>query len=230
MVTVNLNKIIDRNYYPVPEAKKSNLRHRPIGLGVQGLADAFIMVRRGWQGLHAGDPRSGLTPARAQRDGVACGQMRFPYESDEARQLNRDIFETIYFAAMTASCEMAMKDGPYETYAGSPVSQGTHAGARGSTHGPGVTSAHAACRVPPSACAWRRAGIFQFDMWNVSPSSRWDWAGLKEKVRQHGVRNSLLVAPMPTASTAQILGNNESFEPYTSNIYSRYARRAAQKR
>lgn len=156
VATRNLNKVIDVNYYPVPEARNSNMRHRPIGLGVQGLADAYIL-------------------------------MRFPFDSPEARQLNRDIFETIYFAAMTESCELAKKHGHYETFKGSPLSQ----------------------------------GIFQFDMWNESPSTRWDWSALREDVMQFGVRNSLLVAPMPTASTSQILGNNECFEPYTSNIYTR---------
>jgi ribonucleoside-diphosphate reductase alpha chain len=154
--TVNLNRIIDGNFYPVEEARKSNMRHRPIGLGVQGLADAFIM-------------------------------MRFPFESEEAKALNREIFETIYYAAMTASKDLAITEGPYETIAGSPVSK----------------------------------GIFQFDMWGVTPTNRWEWDVLKEEVKKHGVRNSLLVAPMPTASTAQILGNNECFEPYTSNIYTR---------
>jgi ribonucleoside-diphosphate reductase alpha subunit len=154
--TVNLNRIIDGNYYPVKEAENSNMRHRPIGLGVQGLADAFIM-------------------------------MGFPFESEEARQLNKDVFETIYYASMTASKDLAKVEGPYETFAGSPVSQ----------------------------------GIFQFDMWNVTPSNRWEWDVLKAEVKQHGVRNSLLLAPMPTASTAQILGNNECFEPYTSNVYTR---------
>ena len=157
VATKNLNRVIDINYYPVEEARNSNFRHRPIGLGVQGLADTFIMLR-------------------------------MPFESDEAKGLNKDIFETIYFAAMTASKDMAKLNGPYETFAGSPVSK----------------------------------GIFQFDMWGVTPSSgRWDWDALKKEVKQHGVRNSLLVAPMPTASTSQILGNNECFEPYTSNIYSR---------
>lgn len=155
--TVNLNKIIDVNYYPVPEARNSNLRHRPIGLGVQGLADVFIMLR-------------------------------MPFESAEAQQLNKDIFETIYFAAMEASMELAKVEGPYSTWEGSPISK----------------------------------GIFQFDMWNVTPSSgNWDWDKLRQQVVEHGVRNSLLVAPMPTASTSQILGNNECFEPYTSNIYAR---------
>lgn len=154
--TLNLNKIIDENYYPVEEAKNSNLRHRPIGLGVQGLADAFILL--------------GL-----------------PFESEEARALNREIFETIYFASMSASKDLAIKEGPYSTFEGSPVSK----------------------------------GIFQFDMWGVTPSNRWEWDLLKEEVKKHGVRNSLLLAPMPTASTAQILGNNECFEPYTSNIYTR---------
>jgi ribonucleoside-diphosphate reductase alpha subunit len=154
--TLNLNKIIDNNYYPVDEARNSNIRHRPIGLGVQGLADAFILLR-------------------------------LPFESDQAKQLNKEIFETIYFAAMTASKDLAIKDGAYETFAGSPVSK----------------------------------GIFQFDMWEVEPTLRWDWYTLKAAVLKHGVRNSLLVAPMPTASTSQILGNNECFEPYTSNIYVR---------
>jgi ribonucleoside-diphosphate reductase alpha subunit len=154
--TINLNRIIDGNYYPVQEAKNSNLRHRPIGLGVQGLADAFIM-------------------------------MRYPFESEEARTLNREVFETIYYASMTASKDLAKVEGAYETFAGSPTSK----------------------------------GIFQFDMWNVTPSPRWEWDVLKEEVKQFGVRNSLLLAPMPTASTAQILGNNECFEPYTSNIYTR---------
>jgi len=156
VATRNLNKIIDRNYYPVEEARRSNMRHRPIGLGVQGLADAFILLR-------------------------------LPFDSDEARQLNRDIFETIYFAALTASKDLGKQLGPYETFEGSPVSK----------------------------------GIFQFDMWNVEPGDRWDWESLREEVKQFGVRNSLLVAPMPTASTSQILGNNECFEPYTSNIYTR---------
>jgi ribonucleoside-diphosphate reductase alpha chain len=157
VVTRNLNKVIDVNYYPVPEAKKSNMRHRPIGLGVQGLADAFILLR-------------------------------MPFDSDEARGLNKDIFETMYFAAMEASMELSKQLGPYESYKGSPVSK----------------------------------GIFQFDMWGVTPDSgRWDWEKLKQEVKQYGVRNSLLLAPMPTASTSQILGNNECFEPYTSNIYTR---------
>ena len=157
VVTRNLNRIIDLNYYPVPEAEKSNKRHRPIGLGIQGLADAFIMLR-------------------------------MPFESDEAQRLNKDVFETMYFAAMTASMELAQEEGPYQTWAGSPISQ----------------------------------GVFQFDMWNVIPDSgRWDWEDLRKKVVTHGVRNSLLLAPMPTASTSQILGNNECFEPYTSNIYVR---------
>jgi ribonucleoside-diphosphate reductase alpha chain len=155
-VTKNLNRIIDNNYYPTPEARRSNMRHRPIGIGVQGLADAFVMLR-------------------------------YPFESAEARKLNRDIFETIYYAALTASKDLAKADGPYETYQGSPISQ----------------------------------GIFQFDMWNETPSDRWEWNVLREEISKYGVRNSLLLAPMPTASTAQILGNNECFEPYTSNIYTR---------
>lgn len=157
VATRNLNKVIDVNYYPIPEARYSNTRHRPIGIGVQGLADAFILLR-------------------------------MPFESPEARGLNKDIFETIYFAAMESSMELSKEHGPYETFKGSPVSK----------------------------------GIFQFDMWGVTPSSgRWDWEKLKREVKQHGVRNSLLLAPMPTASTSQILGNNECFEPYTSNIYTR---------
>lgn len=154
--TLNLNKIIDGNFYPVEEARNSNMRHRPIGLGVQGLADAFIMLG-------------------------------YPFESDEARALNREVFETIYYAAMTASKDLAKVDGPYQTFEGSPVSK----------------------------------GVFQFDMWGTTPTSRWEWDVLREEVKEHGVRNSLLLAPMPTASTAQILGNNECFEPYTSNIYTR---------
>ena len=155
-VTKNLNKIIDNNYYPVEEARTSNMRHRPIGLGVQGLADVFILLR-------------------------------LPFESEMAKMLNKNIFETIYFAAMTASKDLAKQQGAYTTFEGSPVSK----------------------------------GIFQFDMWGVTPSDRWDWASLKEEVKKFGVRNSLLVAPMPTASTSQIFGNNECFEPYTSNIYTR---------
>jgi len=157
VATKNLNKVIDRNYYPVPEAARSNLKHRPIGIGVQGLADAFLM-------------------------------MKLPFESEKARRLNEDIFETIYFGALEASHELAMKDGPYESYSGCPASQGQ----------------------------------LQFDLWERTPKSqRWDWDTLKAKIGQHGLRNSLLLAPMPTASTAQILGNNESFEPYTQNLYVR---------
>lgn len=157
VVTRNLNKVIDVNYYPVEEARNSNLRHRPVGIGVQGLADAFI-------------------------------QLRMPFDSEEARLLNEDIFETIYYGAMEASMELARVNGPYETFKGSPVSK----------------------------------GIFQYDMWGVNPrSGRWNWEQLKRDVKQYGVRNSLLVAPMPTASTSQIMGNNECFEPYTSNIYTR---------
>ncbi len=157
VITKNLNRVIDVNYYPVIEAKNSNLRHRPIGIGIQGLADTFILLK-------------------------------MPFESDEAQGLNKDIHETIHFAAMTASKDLSIVDGPYETFKGSPVSK----------------------------------GIFQFDMWGVTPESgRWDWNTLKKDVKKHGVRNSLLLAPMPTASTSQILGNNEAFEPYTSNIYSR---------
>jgi len=156
VVAKNLNKIIDINFYPLEEARRSNLRHRPIGIGVQGLADAFIL-------------------------------MRYPFTSPEARELNKNIFETIYYGALEASCELAAEYGPYETFAGSPASK----------------------------------GILQYDMWNVQPSMDWDWKGLKERIVKHGLRNSLLIAPMPTASTAQILGNNEAFEPYTSNMYTR---------
>jgi ribonucleoside-diphosphate reductase subunit M1 len=155
-VTRNLNKIIDINYYPLPEARNSNLRHRPIGIGVQGLADAFIL-------------------------------MRMPFDSKEAHLLNKQIFETLYYGALEASSEIAERDGPYSTYEGSPVSK----------------------------------GILQYDMWGVTPTNLWNWADLKQRIAKHGVRNSLLLAPMPTASTAQILGNNESTEPYTSNIYVR---------
>ncbi len=158
-VTRNLNRVIDRNYYPVPEAENSNMRHRPIGLGVQGLADAFILLR-------------------------------LPFTSDEAKQLNQEIFETLYFAAVTASMEMAKEEGAYSSFKGSPISQGE----------------------------------FQYNLWGLKDSDlsgRWDWESLRKEVVEHGVRNSLLVAPMPTASTSQILGNNEAFEPYTSNIYTR---------
>ena len=158
-VTKNLNRVIDRNYYPVIEAENSNLRHRPVGLGVQGLADAFI-------------------------------KLRLPFTSEPAKELNQEIFETLYFAALTASMEEAEQDGPYSSYKGSPISKGE----------------------------------FQHNMWGVKDdelSGRWDWAGLRKQIKKHGVRNSLLVAPMPTASTSQILGNNECFEPYTSNIYTR---------
>jgi ribonucleoside-diphosphate reductase alpha chain len=158
-VTKNLNRVIDRNFYPVIEAKNSNMRHRPIGLGVQGLADAFI-------------------------------KLRLPFTCQEAQDLNQEIFETLYFAAVTASMEESKKDGPYKTYKGSPISKGE----------------------------------FQHNLWGIKDedlSGRWDWSKLRDEVKKHGVRNSLLVAPMPTASTSQILGNNECFEPYTSNIYTR---------
>ena len=158
-VTKNLNRVIDRNYYPVIEAENSNMRHRPIGLGIQGLADAFIMLR-------------------------------LPFTSDEAKKLNQEIFETLYFAALTASMEEAKEDGVYESYKGSPISE----------------------------------GLFQHNLWGIKDeelSGRWDWKKLRKDIKKHGVRNSLLVAPMPTASTSQILGNNEAFEPYTSNIYTR---------
>jgi len=156
VVTRNLNKVIDVNFYPVKEAQRSNMRHRPIGIGVQGLADVFIMLR-------------------------------MAFDSEKARTLNKEIFETMYFASAEASMETAKKDGHYETFPGCPASK----------------------------------GILQFDMWNVKPSDRWDWDGLKAQIKEHGLRNSLLLAPMPTASTAQILGNNECFEPYTSNVYIR---------
>merc|ERR1712176_1156130 len=157
VATKNLNNVIDRNYYPVAEARNSNMKHRPIGLGVQGLADAFLLLR-------------------------------LAFESEAAQTLNEDIFETIYFAACEASCELAARDGPYDTFEGSPASKGQ----------------------------------LQFDLWGKTPKSgRWDWTGLKSQIAKHGLRNSLLVAPMPTASTAQILGNNESFEPYTQNLYVR---------
>lgn len=156
VATRNLNKVIDVNYYPIPEAHRSNMRHRPIGLGVQGLADAFIL----------------------------CGMA---FDSDAARQLNKDIFEAIYYAAVSESANIAEKLGAYETFEGSPMSK----------------------------------GMFQFDLWGVTPSDRWDWDTLRERVKKVGIRNSLLVAPMPTASTSQILGNNECFEPYTSNLYTR---------
>ena len=156
-ITKNLNKVIDVNYYPIPQAKHSNLKHRPIGIGVQGLADVFILLR-------------------------------MPFESPKARKLNKDIFQTIYFAALSASKDLAKKHGPYETYQGSPTSK----------------------------------GLLQFDLWNIKPDpSPWDWNSLKKEIQQHGLRNSLLIAPMPTASTSQILGNNECFEPYTSNLYIR---------
>ena len=158
-ITKNLDTVIDRNYYPIPEAENSNFRHRPVGIGIQGLADAFIMLR-------------------------------LPFTCDEAKELNQEIFETIYFAALTASMEIAKEKEPYSTYKGSPISEGE----------------------------------FQFNMWNVSEddlSGRWEWKKLRTSIKKHGVRNSLLVAPMPTASTSQILGNNEAFEPYTSNIYTR---------
>ena len=158
-VTKNLNCVIDRNYYPVKEAENSNFRHRPVGLGIQGLADAFIM-------------------------------MRLPFTCDEAKKVNQEIFETLYFAALTASMEEAKVDGVYESYKGSPISE----------------------------------GLFQHNLWGLEDSElsgRWDWGKLRKSIKKHGVRNSLLVAPMPTASTSQILGNNEAFEPYTSNIYTR---------
>merc|ERR1712215_579394 len=156
VATKNLNKIIDVNFYPVKEAENSNMRHRPIGIGIQGLADAYIL-------------------------------MRFPFESEEASKMGKQIFETIYYGALEASCEIAEKEGPYSSYEGSPVSKGQ----------------------------------LQYDMWGVTPSNLHDWSALKAKIAKHGIRNSLLLAPTPTASTAQILGNNESVEAYTSNIYTR---------
>jgi ribonucleoside-diphosphate reductase alpha chain len=156
IATFNLNKVIDVNYYPTEETKRSNMRHRPIGLGVQGLADTFAI-------------------------------MKIPFDSEEASVLDRDIFEAIYYGAMCASVDLAEQEGAYETFKGSPLSEGK----------------------------------FQFDLWNVEPSTRWDWNSLRERVIKHGARNSLLLAPMPTASTSQILGNNECFEPFTSSIYSR---------
>ena len=154
--TINLNRVIDVNYYPTKETKTSNMKHRPIGIGVQGLADTFAILK-------------------------------IPFESDEAKTLDRDIFEAIYYGAMCASVDLAEKEGAYQTFKGSPLSK----------------------------------GLFQFDLWNESPSTRWDWEELRERVLTHGARNSLLLAPMPTASTSQILGNNECFEPFTSNIYIR---------
>jgi ribonucleoside-diphosphate reductase alpha chain len=156
LITYNLNQVIDRTHYPIPEAKKSNLRHRPVGLGIQGLADTFAM-------------------------------MKIAFDSPEGRELNRAIFENLYFAALESSCESAKEQGTYETYEGSPASQ----------------------------------GLLQYDLWNVTPSEKLDWTGLKEQIALHGLRNSLLVAPMPTASTSQILGNNECFEPFTSMMYTR---------
>jgi ribonucleoside-diphosphate reductase alpha chain len=163
VVTYNLNKIIDVNYYPTEKTRRSNMRHRPIGIGIQGLADTFML-------------------------------MNMAFGSDAAKQLNKDIFETIYHGALEQSCEMAKVDGPYETFQGSPASE----------------------------------GILQFDMWtsqsqqNVQhPNNRYDWSALKARIQQDGLRNSLLMAPMPTASTSQILGFNECIEPITSNIYNR---------
>lgn len=155
-VTFNLNRVIDVNYYPTKETKTSNMRHRPIGIGVQGLADTFALLK-------------------------------IAFESEEAKQLDREIFEAIYYGAMCASVDLAEKEGAYESFKGSPLSK----------------------------------GIFQFDLWNESPTARWDWEALRERVKKFGARNSLLLAPMPTASTSQILGNTECFEPFTSNIYIR---------
>ncbi len=154
--TINLNRVIDVNYYPTKETKISNMKHRPIGIGVQGLADTFAILK-------------------------------IPFESEEAKQLDREIFEAIYYGAMCASVDLAEKEGAYQSFKGSPLSK----------------------------------GLFQFDLWNESPSTKWGWEELRERVKTHGARNSLLLAPMPTASTSQILGNNECFEPFTSNIYIR---------
>ena len=156
VITHNLNKVIDINYYPTEKTRLSNLRHRPIGIGIQGLADVFMLLD-------------------------------IPFHSDEAKEVNKRIFEAIYYGALEKSAELATQQGPYETYEGSPASK----------------------------------GILQFDMWNVTPSEHLDWAALKAKIVVSGLRNSLLLAPMPTASTSQILGFNECFEPFTSNIYSR---------
>jgi len=154
--TVNLNRVIDVNFYPTKETRNSNMKHRPIGIGVQGLADTFAMLK-------------------------------IPYDSDEAKKMDRDIFEAIYYGAMCASVDLAEKEGAYSSFKRSPLSK----------------------------------GLFQFDLWNESPSDRWDWESLRERVKKNGAKNSLLLAPMPTASTSQILGNNECFEPFTSNIYIR---------
>jgi len=156
LVARSLDRVISVTHYPLPEARNSNLRHRPVGIGVQGLADVFA-------------------------------RLRLPFDSEAAQSLNRAIFETLYYAALEESCELARELGPHESFPGSPASR----------------------------------GLLQFDLWGVTPSERWDWAALKAKIAQHGLRNSLLLAPMPTASTAQILGNNECFEPYTSNLYAR---------
>ncbi|CAI5998078.1 unnamed protein product [Closterium sp. NIES-65] len=203
VVTRNLNRVIDVNYYPTESARRSNMRHRPIGLGVQGLADAFILLG-------------------------------MPFDSPQARQLNRDIFETIYYHALRTSCQLAKEEGTYESYPGCPVSKGIlqpdmwgvtpslvlgstagrHSGSQGDGATPFLSPSPPIALTPPR-------GVLQPDMWGVTPSDRWDWAALRADIAAHGLRNSLLVAPMPTASTSQILGNNECFEPYTSNIYSR---------
>jgi ribonucleoside-diphosphate reductase alpha subunit len=156
VITRNMNRIIDINYYPTEKTRRSNLRHRPIGIGVQGLADVFMMLD-------------------------------IPFHSDAAKEVNQKIFETIYYGALTSSAELAIVDGPYETFSGSPASK----------------------------------GLLQFDMWNTTPTMGYDWTTLKARIQATGLRNSLLIAPMPTASTSQILGFNECFEPFTSNIYSR---------
>ena len=155
-VTHNLNRVIDVNFYPTKETKKSNLRHRPIGVGVQGLADTFAL-------------------------------MGYAFDSEEAAELNKEIFASIYHGAMWASIHLAKKEGAYDSYKGSPLSEGK----------------------------------LQFDLWKTEPSKNWDWKALRKALQKHGARNSLLLAPMPTASTAQILGNNECFEPFTSNLYKR---------
>jgi ribonucleoside-diphosphate reductase alpha subunit len=191
IVTKNLNKVIDRNFYPLEKARKSNLRHRPIGLGVQGLADVFALLR-------------------------------MPFESDQAKQLNKDIFETIYHAALEASMEIAKKR--HETYLENPSGAfddpylliNEYEKELFQQSRPQYPGAYVTFAGSPAS-----QGIFQFDMWGVTPSSRYDWSSLRDSIIQYGLRNSLLVAPMPTASTAQILGNNESFEPFTSNIFKR---------
>ena len=193
-VTMNLNRVIDRNYYPIQEAKNSNMRHRPIGIGVQGLADAFQLVRSFCLCVilflllyYESVKNFKIIILRISFFYFFPLQLHLPFGSEEARDMNKHIFEAIYFGACSASCALAEELGPYETYPGSPASEGQ----------------------------------LQFDLWGVTPSDRHNWTALKQRIAQHGMRNSLLVAPMPTASTAQILGNNESVEPFTSNMYNR---------